>query len=326
MGQLVQPSTYLIGFSEVYRPGLIDYLTYTGQTDFLESFDSAVANGLSSGEALCSFYAKLCYKSLVLGKNANVTRVRDIPANIANAIDMGHGSVLEHVNLNFVITNCSRVLSHELVRHRIGTAFSQTSGRYCRLDNIDLVWDPILEGCEDLVSAYLKLTEDTVYLMECKKNLRIPPDLPENDRITPEFCLECRDNGVTDWEKYRWVSNDKLNFDIKKKITSAIRRVAPNGQSNEMGFSLNLRSLRQIVQVRTSSGAEREIRLIFNQIYDLVKDKFPMIFHGARTKMVDGLRMIYGMKCQPYEMEAGNPEALQFFTRDELLIAAAKSE
>ncbi len=40
------------------------------------------------------------------------------------------GSVFEHVNYGFVITGVSRSLSHELVRHRAGFAYSQCSQRY----------------------------------------------------------------------------------------------------------------------------------------------------------------------------------------------------
>lgn len=327
MGKLVEPKVFFVGYTTVDVEQLAAYLEHTGQQDFLETFREAVAAGISPGEALCSFYSKICYKALVVGKNANVSRVRDIQSNLEATLDAAHMSVFEHCQLNFMITDCSRVFTHELCRHRIGTAFSQTSGRFCRLDNIDLVWDPILEGCDDLVRDHVSKTEDTVYLMECRLGLRKPPNLglPHPDKsIKPTFCLEAREHGRDDWEKYRWVPDNSFDFDKRKKITSAIRRIAPNGQSNEIGFSVNLRALRQIVQVRTAAGAEREIRLVFNQIYHLVKDRFPMIFYKARIKEVDGLLAISGMKCQPYELAAGDPAALQFSSVDELKAEVAK--
>src|SRR5207244_11996269 len=45
-------------------------------------------------------------------------------------LEVGHGSVLEHAVWNFVITGVSRTLTHELVRHRAGWAYSQLSQRY----------------------------------------------------------------------------------------------------------------------------------------------------------------------------------------------------
>ena len=89
----------------------------------------------------------------------------------------------------------------------------------------------------------------------------------------------------------------------KKKITSALRRLLPNGQSNEIGFSCNLRTLRHIVQLRTSRYAEWEIRLVFNQIYSLVKEKYPLVFYKAKEEKVDGSLEVSGMKLQPWEKE-----------------------
>ena len=94
------------------------------------------------------------------------------------------------------------------------------------------------------------------------------------------------------------------NFDRKKKVTSALRRFAPNGQSNEIAFTLNLRTLRHTIMVRTARHAEWEIRHVFGQVYLLLKDKYPTIFHGAKEQFVDGLIKVSGMKLQPYEKTA----------------------
>jgi thymidylate synthase (FAD) len=297
MAGFATPQTFLIGYTGFDMKGLSDYLDATGNADFIRSLSEAKDQGLSDAEIMCSFYAKLCYRSLVLnGQNLNVTRIRDVPDNIKNAFDMGHGSVFEHAWLNFVTTNCSRVFTHELVRHRVGSAFSQTSGRYVRLDKINVVWDPILEGCEDLAEDVLKNIECTVYLMECRKGLRVPP--PEFPNADMWDCLV----GGDETNKLKWVPNDKLPFSTKKKLTSAIRRFAPNGQTNEIGWSVNLRSVRHMIQMRTAPGAEWEIRLVFNQVYEILREKFPLLFHGATEGEYDGLKVISGMILQPYEV------------------------
>ena len=104
---------------------------------------------------------------------------------------------------------------------------------------------------------------------------------------------------------------DAMKMVDKKKLTSYLRRNLPNGQANEIGVTLNIRALRHLVQMRTSRHAEWEIRLVFGQIYDLVKAKFPLIFHGAKETKIGGLVEISGMKMQPYE-------ALDMFTDEEL--------
>lgn len=266
MGKLVEPKVYFIGETCIIPQGMEDYLIDSGNFDFKQSIESARKEGLSDGEILCSFFAKLCYASLTLGHNANISRVRDIPDNIRGCFDQGHGSVFEHVQLNFVIRNCSRIFTHELVRHRAGTAFSQTSGRYVRGNSIDIVFDPILTSVKDDVEELQNIIEERYRQMVKKMDL-----------------------------------DNMKDFGHKKKVTSALRRVLPNGQSNEIGFSCNLRTLRHTVQVRTGRHAEWEIRKVFEQVYQLVKQKYPLVFYGATEETVDGLIEVSGMKLQPYE-------------------------
>ena len=250
----VFPRVYLIGCTGVDLIALKKYLQDTEQIEFLEEIEAARIEGLNDGEILCSFYAKACYASLTNKKNKNITKTRAIADNIKSILDSGHGSVIEHVQLNFMITNCSRVFTHELVRHRVGVAFSQTSGRYVRSDVLNVVIDPILEPAYDLFE------EARLYL-----------------------------EGWYGRVQERLKMDNIKDFTTKKKLTSAMRRMLPNGQSNEMGVSLNLRSLRHTIEMRTSEHAEWEIRYIFNQIYKLVKGKYPVMFFDATEEDKNGL-------------------------------------
>lgn len=268
MGKLVAPKVYLVGETRLVESGLMDFLKDSGNLEFKKYIDDARADGLDDGAILMSMYAKLCYASLTLGHNANLTRVRSIEDNIKSVFDTAHGSILEHVLFNFVIDKCSRVFTHELVRHRAGTAFSQTSGRYCRLDEIDLVFDPILDPVKEDVRQLLKYVEEMYEHMVHKIGLDTEP-----------------------------------NFERKKLLTSALRRIAPNGQSNQMGFSLNLRTLRHTIMLRTARTSEWEIRNIFAQIYRSMKAKYPLFFHGAKEGFVNGELEVTGMKIQPWERE-----------------------
>lgn len=269
MGKFVEPKVYWVGYQEINESEIKRYLQDSDNSDFLNSMEAARKAGLTNAEILCSMFAKLCYKSLTLGHNENVSRVRDIEDNLRGCFDVGHGSIFEHVNFNFIIADCSRVFTHELVRHRIGTAFSQNSGRYIRLDELDIVFDPILDPIKQL-------------------------------------CIEKQ---AYDEEWYKKAVEAiglarMASFDKKKKITSALRRFAPNGQSNEIAFSVNLRSLRHTIMMRTGRHAEWEIRKVFAQIYFLLKDKYPTIFHGAKEEDIEGIVEVTGMKTQPYEKTA----------------------
>ena len=196
------------------------------------------------------------FEQLVL-KNKNISKIRGIAENINGTIESGHGSVFEHCSINFLTTNCSRVFTHELVRHRVGTAFSQTSGRYVRTDSVDMVFDPILNPVKNEILEALNNIQLIYKTIEEKLDL-----------------------------------NNIKDFSVKKKLTSAMRRILPNGQANEIGFSLNLRTLRHLIELRTSEHAEWEIRLVFNQVYELIHNIFPAMFIDAKLELVDGLNKI----------------------------------
>ena len=78
----------------------------------------------TDGERLAEFAGRLCYMSQ---KNPANRTTRDYLENIKK---QGHGSVLEHANYSLLLEGISRSLTHELVRHRAGFAYSQLSQRY----------------------------------------------------------------------------------------------------------------------------------------------------------------------------------------------------
>lgn len=303
--ELVTPKTFLVGYTVPDLNQIREYLEHTGQEGFESDMQEALRDPkIEGGDMLCSFFAKLCYASLVPGKNDNLTRTRSIRENIIATLAAGHGSVFEHCWLNFVTTDCSRVFTHELVRHRAGTAFSQTSGRYVRTDSIRLVWDPILDPVKEEGEWTLDEIETRYRRMAVK--LRLEP------------CDLCKQTG--------WVRNVGgimetgpgegqrpcptcqakplvTDFDTKKKLTSALRRFIPQGVANEIGWSVNLRALRHLIMLRTSPGAEWEIRRVFQDVYQIVRTRYPLMFHDAKERQIDDLLHVYGMKMQPYEVE-----------------------
>ncbi len=80
---------------------------------------------------------------------------------------------------------------------------------------------------------------------------------------------------------------DNLSFNDKKILTSAFRRIAPNGQANNILWSTNHRALRNIISLRTSAGAEIEIQQIFRKIAADMYKLFPNIYDDI-TENTDG--------------------------------------
>jgi len=251
-----RPKIFLIGEVVVDNDELQLFLDHIGASEW--SSDAP-----SDAEKIMEVMGRICYKSFKPGLNPNVKKVREGNQQyFANIIKVGHGSILEHTMLNFILADVSRVFTHELVRHRIGVAISQESLRFVRLNKLRF-WIP-----------------------SCFKNY---PDSRKREEIINLIIetVEYLENVQLKMAKI--LDLDKEKFETKKKFTSAMRRVAPIGLATTIGWSVNMRALRNIIEQRTAPQAEEEIRLVFGLIAEKVKKKFPNVFGDYEIEIVDGL-------------------------------------
>jgi thymidylate synthase (FAD) len=241
----VEPEVFLVARPDVDYDAIAAYLHEVGGERWLERLDR---DDLNDAENLAEFAGKMCYRSWEPGLNPNVRRVReDHTEYLRNILRSGHGSVLEHVNFTFVFHNVSRVFTHEAIRHRPGTAISQESLRFVRLDEIPF-WFPewAREDPELMKRATALLAE-----MEAFQGW-----------LADHFKLD--DQGVP--------------FHEKKHKTSFMRRFAPDGVATGLVWTANIRALRHVIEMRTDPGAEEEIRLVFGKVGDLMRAEAPSLF------------------------------------------------
>ena len=92
--------------------------------------------------------ASICYDS----KPKEIDAARKM---IKAIIKSGHESCIEHASVGFIVSGISRVVSHEIVRHRIGVAYSQRSQRYVNEDNPDFVIPDELAGNDEAKEEFL---------------------------------------------------------------------------------------------------------------------------------------------------------------------------
>lgn len=250
----IVPRTYLVGVTQPLWEGLHAFLEDTDQLEFAKQFQAAYDE--HGPICLCSMFAKMCYRSLVEGKNKNLKGTRDIRENIEGTIKQQHGAVFEHVSMNFVSVNVSRIFTHELVRHRVGVAFSQTSGRYCTPESAEMVLPPEFEKIR----------------FGSKEG---DPTLGDDYRDTltkiKEFVEGAR----------KFLEIDKMPMATRKRWTSALRRIMPSGANNEIAWSINIRALRYLIELRTSPHAEWEIRRVFTDVSRQVYERWPLMLHGG---------------------------------------------
>lgn len=250
MARVVEPKVYLVGETRIVEEGLNEYLSDLGVSDW-------ETDAPTDAEKMCEVMGRLCYRSFGTGLNPNISKVRQgNQTYIHNIVRSRHGSVLEHAFFNFVIKDVSRIFTHELVRHRVGVAISQESLRFVRLDNIGYPVPTLIEENEEAMTIFARTVE-------------------ELERLQIELAEVLEIEGKP--------------FHEKKKITSAMRRIAPSGLATTIGWSANARTLRHLLEMRTDPAAEEEIRLVFGMIGEILRERYPNLFGDYEVEVEEGL-------------------------------------
>jgi thymidylate synthase (FAD) len=167
---------------------------------------------------------------------------------------------LSKVMGTFAMIGVSRVFTHELCRHRLAN-ISQESLRYVRLTDLGAYYPQSFDDIED----------------ETTRN-------KANDIFNKAF--EQDEENITELSKL-FNLEDEANFSAKKKLTSAMRRLAPMGLTTNIIFTSNQRNFRHMIGLRTSSGAEEEIRQVFALIAETLENMYPSMYQDMKPRPGD---------------------------------------
>ena len=197
----------------------------------------------TGGERLAEFAGRLCYMS-----QANPAK-RPTREYLENIKKQGHGSVLEHANYSILFEGISRSLTHELVRHRAGFAYSQLSQRYVDESNAAFVVPPAIIGDEKLEAAWKTQVEgaQATYVALVEQLM----------------------------ERYGWVA-DRVHR--RKMAREAARAVLPNATETKIVVTANARAWRTMLELRAGEGAEMEIRRFAVAALRLLQREAPGFF------------------------------------------------
>ncbi|NCD10266.1 MAG: FAD-dependent thymidylate synthase [Negativicutes bacterium] len=92
-------------------------------------------------EKTVAMSARLCYSPIGAAQLEEKISDEQAAKLVHKLVDMGHFSTLEHVSFTFAIEGVSRVLTHQLVRHRIAS-YSQQSQRYVKEHDFETILPP----------------------------------------------------------------------------------------------------------------------------------------------------------------------------------------
>jgi thymidylate synthase (FAD) len=197
----------------------------------------------TDGERLAEFAGRLCYMS-----QHNPAR-RDTREYLDNIKKQGHGSVLEHACYSLLLEGVSRSLTHELVRHRAGFAYSQLSQRYVDESQASFVVPPALIGEAELEESWRE-------------------EIDGAQRAYVSFVERLM-------ERYSWVA-DKVHR--RKMAREAARAVLPNATETKIVVTGNARAWRTMLELRASEGAELEIRRLAVAVLRVLVAEAPGFF------------------------------------------------
>ena len=249
---------YLVSRPQVDWSAIADFLADEG----LPGVPDSVRAGERDAEAIVEVSARLCYMSFGRGR-------RDIADFIRNLLGMKDGSVFEHVNYGFVFTGVSRSLTHELVRHRAGFAYSQRSQRYVDETGGAFVMPPAMvaengaaDEARDILEEALESAADSYARLASALEAALPPERFE--RAT----------------------------DRRKAIRQAARAVLPNAAETKIFVTGNVRAWRHFIEMRASPFADAEIRALALQVLEILREESPLMFGDfAISETADGARV-----------------------------------
>ncbi|MCE2953097.1 MAG: FAD-dependent thymidylate synthase [Gemmatimonas sp.] len=197
----------------------------------------------TDGERLAEYAGRLCYMS------QRNPAGRDTREYLENIKKQGHGSVLEHANYSLLLEGISRSLTHELVRHRAGFAYSQLSQRYVDESDAQFVMPPAIIGDVPLEDAW---------------TAQVGAALDSYVGLVEQLM-----------SRYAWV-DDKVHR--RKMAREAARGVLPNSTETKIVVTGNARAWRTMLELRSSEAAELEIRRLAVLALRVLQQEAPAFF------------------------------------------------
>lgn len=126
-------------------------------------------------EKIPAMAAKLTH-SITKPEELEKTPEDDLKSILNHVINLGHTSVIEHTNFTFAISDVSRSLTHQLVRHRIAS-YAQQSQRYVNLKKPNYVIPPKIAANKFMKKAY----QETMNIIWKQYNKLIEMNIPAED-------------------------------------------------------------------------------------------------------------------------------------------------
>ncbi len=219
-------------------------------------------------EKVVAAAAKLCYSKTGVTGILDDLDSRKTGKFLNVLMDLGHESPIEHVYFTFGAEGVSRVLTHQLVRHRVGCSYSQQSQRYVRLEQFNYIIPPQIESNEEAGAIFTAAMEE---------------DQKAYTRLV-EILFKENYTGLLNEGK-----SEKTAAQMAEKIAiEDARYVFPNACETKIVFTMSARALHHFFRLRCCQRAQWEIRELAIMMLKEVKAVAPVLFKHAGPCCVAG--------------------------------------
>jgi thymidylate synthase (FAD) len=277
---------FVLAHTELH-PGFYEYLSEYNRI-WPSGYDSKLTSDSSSeiidwkrdhpGEALAEMAGRICYDSFS-GDGAGAGRKTN-KSYINHIIEVGHGSVLEHATMTVLVKGASRGFTHEQVRHRVGTAYSQASTRYCDGDKFRFVMPSLvkqmIEEAESIGDeGLIKATQELYGVFE------------DSSKSIGSIYAKAIDATQELAERIYYsrfdISIKRDETALRKAVRSCARSLLPIGIEAPIVITQNYRQWRTALVSRGSEAAELEIREVYIKCLEILQELAPHIFGDFET-------------------------------------------
>ena len=208
-------------------------------------------------EKIVASAAKLCYSPV--GANDLMEGLTEEATDkfIQVLMGLGHESPIEHITFTFAVEDVSRVLTHQLVRHRIAS-YSQQSQRYVRLEQFDYIIPPSIEKIPEAKRIFVEAMER---------------DQKSYNELVDILIKEHLEKGIKEGN-----TEKQARSAAEKSAIEDARYVFPNACETKIVLTMNARSLINFFQHRCCERAQWEIRELATEMLRCVRAVAPSIF------------------------------------------------
>lgn len=219
------------------------------------------------GEKLVSSAAKLCYSPVGIEEIEESLEIDKVDGFLNMLMNLGHESPIEHVSFTFGVEGVSRTLTHQLVRHRIGS-YSQQSQRYVKLEQFEYIIPPEIEKDEEAKKIFIKAMEE---------------DQKYYDEISGILYRKHFDKYIQEG-----LGEKQARQKSEKDAIEDARYIFPNACETKIVFTMNARALLNFFRLRCCNRAQWEIRTLAISMLREVKKVYPVLFKNAGPGCING--------------------------------------